>query len=505
MTKKQRRLLIVLIILALLLAALAGYYSYYRSTQKLSFDLTGLVEQADTPIPEFLYAFNGRENDRLVRPTGILVSDGLVYVPDANASQVQVFNERGVWQRSIGGSETVTPLYIARNPKNGNLYVSDRRKRAVHMYTTEGKYLGEFDPKLPKDQLPKFETNGVQWVPLALEFGEDGTFYVTELLNGHRLLIFSPDGKFKRSVGTAAIVLQPDKAPNVFQFPNGMMVFKDELFIADSNNRRIQVFDLKGDFKRIIVTQGLPRGVAPLQPLSGDDASSTPRIVSVDTLAHDATIWSVDGKQLINFGEQGLLEGQLNYPTAVAVGSKNRIFVTDTSNGRVQVWGWPEQVAEVPFVGPPSRLLWCLVPLLLLPFLLLFRKRRFYATADFVVEMFELGEQDQLTEVRRVKWITTADQRELMEAAALPQESVDLFEVWEHSEPDAQALVDKYEIEHGEAVILSVAQRSRLLCTEDEGLTVLAVRMEIDEVDARGFLKRFKRGSSAETDATSEQ
>lgn len=492
MTKRQRRLLTILIILALIFLSLVGYYAYYRSTKKLSFNLTGDLGEALTP-PEFLYSFSGAEGQRLQRPIGVLVHKGRVYVADAPAGKVQVFNERGVWQRSIGGTECVTPLYIAWNPKDNNLYVSDRRQRAVHKYSLDGKYLGDFNPRLPKKELPSFNTGGVQWVPLALAFGEDGTFYATEILKGHRLLIFDPKGKFKRSVGTAAIVIKPEKAPKVFQFPNGMIVFNKEVYIADSNNRRIQVFDLKGDYKRLIVTQGLPRGVAGLSPLPSDNASSPARIVTVDTLAHDATIWTSKGQKVLNFGEQGLLDGQFSYPTSTSIGSKNRIFITDTTNGRVQVWGWVDQVAEVPGLGSPSRLIWCLVPLALLPLLLLFRRKKYFATADFVQELVRLEEEDLLTSARRVRWVTTADQHALIKDAPGGEPLAEVFDVWEHSEPDAQALMEKYEIEYEAAVILSVAQRTRLFCTEDESLLIVAGRMEIDAANARDFIKRQKR------------
>lgn len=490
MTKRQRRLTAALVILALLLLAIVGYYGYYRATKKLMFDLTGTLGASVEP-PQFLYSFSGAEGNRVIRPIGVLVDGGNVYVVDAQTGKTQVFNEAGDWKRSIGASESVTPLYIAKNPIDGNLYVSDRRTRSIHRYTTEGKYLGDFDPRLPKDQLPKFETNGAQWVPLALAFGSDGTMYVTEILNGHRLLIFDPNGKFKRSVGTAAIVLQPSEAPKVFQFPNGMMIYKDELYIADSNNRRVQVFGLDGEYRRLIVTSGLPRGIAPLRPLVSDDASSPARFVEVDTLAHDATIWTTNGEKVLSFGEQGLLDGQFNYPNNVAIGSKNRIFITDTSNARVQVWGWPDQVAGNDIIGAPRNWLWCFLPLLLLPLLFLLRKRRFFATADFVEEMVEIGESELLASVRRLRWVTTQDQFELIQQAAGNQETADLFDVWEHSEPDAQALMDKHEIGHDAAVIMSVAQRTRLFCTQDDELRVLATRMEVDVMNAQEFVRKY--------------
>jgi len=491
-TKRQRRLLVTAIILLVSLLALLGYYNYYRNTKQLSFKIIGTVEGTVEP-PQFLYAFSGAEGNRLVRPVGITVEQGAVYVVDSQSSKIQVFNERGEWQRSIGASESARPLYIAKNPKDGNFYVTDRRKYAIHKYSSTGKYLGDFKPNLPKNQLPKLNTNGVQWVPIAITFGPDGTMYVSELLNGHRLLIFDPSGKFKKSVGTAAFVSTPSEVGGVFQFPNGLVIFGKELYVADSNNRRVQVFDLQGKFKRIIVTQGLPRGVAGLSRLANDKANAPARIVEVDTLSHDATIWTSKGDKVLSFGEQGVLAGQFNYPTAVSMGSNNKMFITDTANGRVQVWGWPDQVAALPIIGSPSRAWMCLLPLLLLPLLLLARRRRFYATGDFVGAMLALNETDLMT-AKRVKWVTTADEYDaIVKAVGDSSELAELFEVFEYSESDVAALMSKYELDHESAVILAVAQRTRLLCTENDMLRVVAGRMELDAVNAEGFVQKFAK------------
>ena len=96
------------------------------------------------------------------------------------------------YKRSFGASQTVIPLNIAKNPKNNELYVTDRRMRTIFRYDLAGKYLGEFNPNLPPDQLPDVRHRGVQWAPVALRSRPDGTLYVTEILNGHRFLIFGP-------------------------------------------------------------------------------------------------------------------------------------------------------------------------------------------------------------------------------------------------------------------------------------------------------------------------
>lgn len=493
MTKRQKRLIAAAIALALVLLGLLFYASYYRATHKLTFDLTASTSGVVDP-PQFLYAFSGTGAERMQRPIGVTVYKNEVFVADAVRHRISVFNEDGDMLRSFGTSETIVPLYVARNPKDGNLYVSDRRARKVLKFTLQGKYLGEFKPNLPKNQLPKFDTKGVQWAPVAIAFADDGRMYVTELLKGHRLLIFGPDGKFKRSVGDAGMVKDAKAGKGVFQFPNSIKVFGNELYVSDSNNRRVQVFNLDGTYKRTIVTQGLPRGLAFLQRFPSDEQKTPDRFVVVDTLAHDGTLWSEKGDKILSFGEQGVLDGQFSYPDDVSVGSKNKIFITDTANGRVQVWGWPAILPPVPIpsIGPNWWL--CLLPLLLLPLLLLLRKKKFLATADFVERMVDVEKIDQLPGGRR-KWLATPDDYDapIKDIVVGDVDLGQLFSEAEHSESDAQALMDKYEITREDAVTLAIAQRAKVFCTESPELRRLAKVLELDVVNAEEYLERFAK------------
>lgn len=493
LTRKQKRKIALIVLLVLVLLLLAAFYLYYRSTRTLRFDLTRESVDAIEP-PQFLFSFNGEEGRRLQRPVGVLVDGEEVIVADAQRGEIGVFTLDGTYKRTFGETETIVPLYIAKHPKTGDLYVSDRRARAVHVFTRTGRYKGTFDPRLPKDQLPTFDTRGVQWAPLALAFGRDGTLYATELLNGHRLLIFGPDGRFRRSVGTLGIVLDSAQAPEVFQFPNGVAVHGDEVFVADSNNRRVQVFALDGTFKRIINTRGLPRGIAFLSPFPSDEGTGTARFVVVDTLAHDGTIWNTEGEKLVTFGQQGILDGEFNYPNGVSVGPRNRIYIADTSNGRVQVWGWPEQVSRVPLPRAPRTWWPCLLPLLLLPLLLL-RKREFYATRDFVLAMYEAGEVHLMPDRRRRWTVSVADHEALKDLEQSGIRLAELLTPVEFSYSDMNALKERFEIDEALAIPLALAQRAKVFATEDGELRRLAKLLELDVVDRVEFIERFAGAS----------
>jgi DNA-binding beta-propeller fold protein YncE/predicted nucleic acid-binding protein len=504
MSRKRMRQIIAIVALVLLLALLAAAYVNYRSTRSLGINIK--VNEADVlPMPQYLYSFSGTGTDRLIRPLGVLVSGNRVYVTDARRGTLDVFTPTGNKIAVWGKGKLVVPLYVAKHPKTGELWVTDRRLRQVVIFDQNGKFLRYFDPKLPKDQLPKFATGGVQWAPLALAFAPDGTLYITEILNGHRLLIFRPDGAFNRSIGTAGLVNDAKVGQGVFQFPNSVKVMGDEVWVADSNNRRIQIFNRRGDFQRMLVTQGLPRGFDFLPKLK---ESEPRRLVVVDTLAHDVTIWdAAKAEKILTFGVQGVLEGQFNYPNDTAVDGKRKIFVADSSNGRISVWGWPEVANPIPV--PTTKTGWalCLSPLLLLPLLLLLRKRRFFATADFVNALLAAEEAERMLQ-RRVRWEVTPEDYELLRAFVQGRANMEeLLNPVEHSESDAQALRERYELSAEDAIIMSIAPRAKLFCTESGELRRIARVLEIPTVDHLEYISRYEapKGSGAPTDQSTDR
>jgi len=503
-TRKQKRKIAIIVVLLLLLAMLGAYFAYFQSTKRLDIDFIGAP--TDTlPAPDFLYSFSGPETDRMSRPIGVAVVDNEVYTVDSIKQKVFVTDLDGNYKRSIGGTEAVVPLYVAHNPKDNNIYVTDRRMRTIHVYTKQGKYLKDFEPNLPADELPAFDTNGVPWAPVALTFANDGTLYVTEILNGHRLLIFGPDGKFKKSVGTAGLVTDANEDPENFQFPNSVKVFKDQVYVADSNNRRIQVFSRDGKFDRIIVTDGLPRGMDFLA--RSDEASASDKFVVADTLAHDGTIWSVGGEKVVNFGERGVLEGQFSYPNDLAVGPKNLIFITDSANARVQVWGWPEEVSPVPLAQVAPYWRWCFAPLLLLPLLLLLRRKKFFATEEFLSAMIALELVDEMPARRRTWLVTPAVYEKFQDIRVGDVDFGELLHATEHSESDAKALMDRLEIDHESAVIMAIAKRAHVFCNDNDELRRLAKVLEVDVVDHEEYIERFGKtnGGAQETNGRDSQ
>jgi DNA-binding beta-propeller fold protein YncE len=504
----RRRLtrIALLVVLVAVLAVVGGLYLNWRTTRSTGLDLSTLVSASNgnqLAAPQFLYAFAGPGGIQLQQPVGILADGDKVYVTDADRSLIYEFNLDGSFVRTFGKGVVKTPLYMAKNPKTGDIWVTDRGTRSIHIFTAAGAYKGDFDPKLPKNQLPKFDTHGAQWIPVAIAFAPDGTLVATEILNGHRLLWFDPQGKFVRSVGNSGMVVKMDQGPNIFQFPNSVKVYGGAVFVADSNNRRIQVFDLQtGKFLRFIGTQGLPRGISMLPlgsqvPSASSEATNLAgRIVVVDTLAQDVSIWTTLNEKILSFGESGIGDGQFAYPDDVSVDSRSRIYVTDSQNARIQVWGWPSQANPIPTPQSPAQWALCLSPLLLLPFLLILRRKRFYATADFIQTMLAAGLASTMPGGRR-RWTVLQDTYDMFSTVEVDGVVFsDLLEVSEYSESEARALQERMELTWPQAVDLSSAKVAKVFCTENVELRRLARLLDIDTVDREEYVRRFAKDAA---------
>lgn len=118
-----------------------------------------------------------------------------------------------------------------------------------------------------------------------------------------------------------------------FQFPYGIAGDKDEnVYVADLFNGNISIFDSKGEFikyfqddEKVIQSPGGLR-------------IYDEKLYVTDIKANKLFIFSMDGKKLMEIGGAGAEEGKFIAPNAVAVDDDNQIYVTDSGNNRVQIF-----------------------------------------------------------------------------------------------------------------------------------------------------------------------
>jgi DNA-binding beta-propeller fold protein YncE len=274
-------------------------------------------------MPKYAFSIYGVD-----RPIGITTSpsgDRIYVAETAGDRALLVFDGKGtqiaqaVPPKSTPG--TRTPVYVAVDPLTGDVYVSDRTAAAVYVYDKDGQFRRAFQPKVA---LPT-------WAPLGLAFDAQGNFYVGDVSEPHRILVFGRDGSLLRSLGK----------PGELSFPNGLAVdAKGNLFIADGNHGRLVVMDPNGTTIAVIPRGvgsgelGLPRGTA---------LDDTGRLFVADTTGQAIQIYRLDAttdhpKYIGTAGSEGRGDGQFEYPFGVATDARARIYVADWANDRVQVW-----------------------------------------------------------------------------------------------------------------------------------------------------------------------
>jgi DNA-binding beta-propeller fold protein YncE len=321
--RDRRRKLIALILIGALLLIVALGLVWYLITKRTITDIPGLNSEA---MPRYNYSIYGVE-----QPMGVAVSpDGeRIYVTQSGGTRTTVAFDHEGHQLAVLAPPRETgadhiPVYIAINPVNNDVYVSDRMAGAVYEYTESGTYRRTFKPT---------GLTGT-WAPLGLAFAEDGTLYVTEVGGKHhRVLVIDPSGK----------VTAEFKATDLeMVFPNGAAAGADGvLAVADGNNGRLLFFDatgrLVGSVNRGIGKGdlGLPRGVA---------TDSSGRYYAVDTTNHTVHIYrladpSSHKVEFVGaFGDEGIQDGAFEYPNGIATDTRSNVYVTDRENNRVQVW-----------------------------------------------------------------------------------------------------------------------------------------------------------------------
>ncbi|HSL94818.1 MAG TPA: hypothetical protein VLA35_02710 [Thermoleophilia bacterium] len=482
--------------LALLAATIYAISSYNASRRLTAPDIT-LTGQTSVPPPEYLYSISGPEGeDALTEPMGVDVSvDDLVYVTDTAAGAVRVYTVDGDYRFSFseiadGKRKALrTPVYVVVSAL-GEVFVSDRGHRAVYVFSEEGLYLRKVAPAEARE--------AKEWGPLAVALDEDDELWVSDVGHSdrHQIIEFDRDGDELRRFGSSGQAERVSDVPGRFLFPNGIVVRGGFVYVADSNNQRVQVFDDDGRFDHVVQTSGIPRGIA---------MDEQGRLYVADALAHQADVYLTTGERIASFGGQGIGPGQFRYTNDVALDSHGRIFLTDRVNRRVQVWEWPEgppvigEVAERPALWPLLALL------LLLPLLLLLRRRRFVVTEDFLGAMAAaglIGAMEAGTRWswrrRRWRWIVPAEESARYEGRELAGVSLDaLLTAWEHSESDVLDLMRRTALQRPVAVLLAVAARAKTLCTQDPELARTARSVGVDAYDARLFTERFLEPDAA--------
>jgi DNA-binding beta-propeller fold protein YncE len=277
-------------------------------------------------------------------PTGLALSpdEKRLYVTCAPVGRVTVFDlESGKVAPAANaeGKEPRMPLGVALDAE-GNLYVGDQAERLIWVYGPDGKFLR---------QIGKGQFN--RPVGLAIDRKRQ-ILYAVDVGNGesdpHRVQAFSLDGRLLRSIGSRGA------DPGQFQFPSYVAVAPDgRVYVADTLNFRVQVFDPEGAIVTAFGGIG-EQSIGQFARVKGIAFDSFGNVYVADGQTSIVEMFSPVHQPLMFFGGPGQLPALMQLPNAIAIDSKNNIFVADYWFNQVKQYRLVNTTAEDSRVGGPS-------------------------------------------------------------------------------------------------------------------------------------------------------
>lgn len=299
-----------------------------------------------TPHLTYVRSLPDAGDPDLLRPVGLAIGDGRLYVTDSDDAVVRVFSTGGADVGEIGRGILGVPAYITCDTATSTVLVADRQLGAVLRFSEDGERLD--------DLVPSAESAG-SWEPLGVAADGEGAVAVTDSSGRHSMLVMDRTGEVAFTLGSAEATGAPGSVAVALDYPNSVAFSDDEIWVSDSNNRRVLVFDRDGAFRRLIRLNGVARG---LTFLEGGEEPKT-YVAVVDTLASEIVLLDAEGIEVTRYGAPGTSAGRLAYPNDVVYDAETgQLFVADTANARVQVWAvtWPTAGGAIEIDALPFRL-----------------------------------------------------------------------------------------------------------------------------------------------------
>jgi RHS repeat-associated protein len=334
--------------------------------------LGGSGLQATSPSYAGAIGSGGAGTGQFDSPIGVATDlQGDVWVLDSGHSRLEEFDERGEYEKSvgnlgIGNGQLKYPKGIATDSK-GNIWVADADNNRIMEFNETGKFVAGIGYGV-KDGKKEFEVcqssceggisgggTGQFQYPEAVATDSHGNLFVSDTGN-HRVEEFNEKREYIATIGLkGSQSLEGEELQGLAIDPHG------DIWVEDWQHNRIEEFDEKGNFIKVIgygVSDGLEKFETCTSNCragirgSGNGQFAKPYALSIDasgnlwvgdTENQRVEIFNEKGEYLNKFGSEGAGAGQFRFGGVAGLTRRgNYVWITDTSNNRLQKWAMPE-------------------------------------------------------------------------------------------------------------------------------------------------------------------
>ena len=300
-----------------------------------------LPETSESKLRNLLTG-EGVRGEALNKPNTIAVFQGRIYLSDSVDAVIRVFDVPSGRHFRIGDGDPgklSKPLGIDVDRK-GNLYVADSGAKAIIIYNKDGQFLRRIgDPKW-FDRLANVTVDPkgdrIYLVDIGGVSSEQHRVRVIDASSGEPLFDFGKRGT----------------DPGYFNFPRDLVVGNGgRLYVVDSGNFRVQIFDRDGKFQKSFGSIGRQVGqFSRPKEIAVDPAGN---IYVVDTAFGNFQIFDPEGELLMFVGNRSEQDGPARYmlPAGICVDEDGRVYMVDQWFRKVDIFRPYNLKADAGYLG----------------------------------------------------------------------------------------------------------------------------------------------------------
>jgi hypothetical protein len=279
-----------------------------------------------------------------------------------STTQLLEFDEKGNFVREIGrGVYGLAYSHSVRFDRYDNLWVVDKASMSVMKFDPAGMVLmnlgrrdeGPDQPRYRSANPPPTPVDGYFNGSTDVTWDAQDNIYVSDGYFNSRIAKFDKDGNWIKQWGEPGSGgAHANENPGHINNPHNIGIDRQgNIYVADRGNRRIQVFDTDGNFKKFIFLN-VPYDKT-RHPVLGNRVPDPPDETSPWTICITNTptqyLYTSDsepgriyklslpeGKILGVLGKSGHAIGQFNWIHGLACPSEDTLYVADMNNWRVQ-------------------------------------------------------------------------------------------------------------------------------------------------------------------------
>lgn len=262
------------------------------------------VGEEISSFAKFVLGDDDDKQQRVKKPYGVAIDKGKIYVVDTRAPGYAIFdmlNKRYKLVTGDGGGTMNKPINICID-KDGNKYIADTQRKQVLVYDSDDKYVRAYGVK-------------GQFQPADVLVHEN-KIYVADVEH-HKIHILMKDtGNTWLSFGQAG------SKSGEFYYPTNLAIGPDNrLYVSETGNFRVQIFDLEGNYINSFGKAG--SSVGQFARPKGISLDRHGNIYVVDAAFENVQIFNPQAKLLLHFSGSGNNPENINLPTDIYIDYNN--------------------------------------------------------------------------------------------------------------------------------------------------------------------------------------